>query len=293
MCAEYLKKLDLLAALGASLESEGRILNEEAEGYLYTASEEGEEVISILSKAIERSNEDVVNYLITHCTHLIQKLPFTHRIDISTDAFNKNKFDTLCDLLEYSDFPFPREFNSDFNNHERLSRIYQERIKFHEAIKNKKSKDVLDFIEKYSNLKIIYNISNKSAMCTAIDSKNFEEYYRFKSLGFEAELTENCETREFSENDKKALEDQAERQTQINADRSISDKEKAVALLSSRSLIHNRKIAKEEELKYREKIKKWFKDLYKIKICMELIDVVVQCEELKIVFDFESESVRN
>jgi len=291
ICAEYMNKVDLLAALGASLESEGRILNSE---YLYEIINEKGKVISILYKAIERSNKDVVNYLITHCTHLIQQLPFYHRIDISTAALVDKKFDVLCDLLEFSDFPFPKQFDPhSIINHERLSQICLERIKFHEAIRNKNSNEVFKFVEKYSNLKIIFSITNKSAMCTAIDCRNFEEYYRLKSRGFEAELSENCETREFTAKDKQALSDQAQRQTKINADRSISDKEKTVALLSSRSLIHNRKIAKDEELKFREKIKKWFKDLYKIEICKELLDVAVQCEELKTVFDFESESVRN
>jgi len=294
MCAEDRSKNDFLAALGAPLEGEGRILNSQAEEYLYEIIKEKGKVISILYKAVEYSNEDVVNYLITHCTHLIQQLPFYHRIDISTAAFDDKKFDVLCDLLEFSDFPFPKQFDPrSIINHERLSQICLERIKFHEAIRNKKSNEVFKFVEKYSNLKIIFSITNKSAMCTAIDCRNFEEYYRLKSRGFEAELSENCETREFTAKDKQALSDQALRQTKINADRSISDKEKTVALLASRSLIHNRKIAKHEELKYREKIKKWFKDLYKIEICKELLDVAVQCEELKIVFDFESESVRN
>lgn len=292
MCAELLTKNDLLAALGAPSEGQGRLLSKEAEKCLYeVVNEEGTDT-SILSTSVKYSNEDVINYLISNCTHLIQKLPFEHQIDISTDAFIAKKFDILCDLLEFSDFPFPKQFNASSTNHERFIQIYQDRMEFHEAIKNKNANKINKFIENNSNLRIVFSIINQSAMCTAIESKNFEEFYRFKSRGFEAELSEDCENRKsLTENDKKALSKQALTQTKINADSSISDKEKTVVLLSSRSLIHNRKYAKVEESRYRENIKKWFSDLYKLKYCKELLDVAVQCEELKIVFDFESKSV--
>ena len=49
--------------------------------------------------------------------------------------------------------------------------------------------------------------------------------------------------------------------------------------------------SKELEVVYRTKIKKWFEDLHRIPLCAKLLDAVSQCEDLKFIFDFESESV--
>jgi len=292
-CSEDGSKDDFLAALDAPLEGEGRFLNQEAEDFLSETVMEGEKVISILYTAIQYSNEDVVNYLITHCTHLIQQLPFEHRINISTAAFDDGKVDVLCDLLEYSDFPFPSNINFRSVTNERLNKIYIERKLFHEAIQHKNEADVKSFIDTHFNHKIAYDVKNQSALYKAISTKNFEEYCRLKSLGFRSEDSEKCEECEekLTQQEKSLLSKQENIQTKINADSSISDSKKSINLLSARSMIHNRKISKAEEIEYRKHIIKWLEELCKIEICKDLLDAAAQCEDLKIIFDFESFSV--
>ena len=62
-------------------------------------------------------------------------------------------------------------------------------------------------------------------------------------------------------------------------------------MLDLKTFIHNKDITEEHEAQYRQKIKKWFQDISNVKYCKELLDVVTQCENLKIIFDFESELV--
>ncbi|KAL7015365.1 hypothetical protein ACKWTF_016414 [Chironomus riparius] len=294
-CAESGSKADFLAALDAPFEGERRFFIPDADYYLCETINDNETTISVLYTAIQNSNGDVVNYLITHCTHLIELLPFEHRIDISTAAFNKEKFDVLCDLLEYSDFPFPRNIANHPVTHERLTQICKERNQFHEAIRNKIEANVNYFTDTYFNNKMAYDTNNKTALFKAITSRNFEVYCRLKSLGFKSEYSEKCEEYEskLTGREKELLSKQERIQTKINADCSISDSKKYISLLSARSLIHNRKVNKSEEIKYRKQIVKWLEELSKIEVCKAFLDAAAQCEDLKIIFDFESLSVDN
>ena len=63
-------------------------------------------------------------------------------------------------------------------------------------------------------------------------------------------------------------------------------------MLDSKISTFNKDITNEQEAKYRQKIKEWLEDISKIKFCKELLDVVTQCENFNIIFDFESELVR-
>lgn len=86
--------------------------------------EETENNQSVLLGAVENQNKEVIDYLITFWTHLIQQLLFEHQVRISTAAFDPNQLDVLCDLLEIADFPFPKDFNADdIQNHEKLQKI--------------------------------------------------------------------------------------------------------------------------------------------------------------------------
>ncbi|KAL7013391.1 hypothetical protein ACKWTF_015369 [Chironomus riparius] len=58
-----------------------------------------------------------------------------------------------------------------------------------------------------------------------------------------------------------------------------------------KTIIHKIDITKDQEAEYHQKIRNWLKDISKVKYCKELLDVVNQCENLKIIFDFESELV--
>ena len=57
------------------------------------------------------------------------------------------------------------------------------------------------------------------------------------------------------------------------------------------TIIANKDITKNQETQYHQKIQKWLEDISKVKYCKELLDVATQCENLKIIFDFEAELV--
>ena len=69
-------------------------------------------------------------------------------------------------------------------------------------------------------------------------------------------------------------------------DEALRQSNRTVSILCHKSLIHNRKVKKENEIKYRQHIKQWFEDIYKI--AQAMLDVAASCENLVIVFDFES-----
>jgi len=280
---------ELLACLGASFENNGRILSSKAQKFLSQVFDGNDnEDTSVFIIAIEKRNVEIMEYLITYCTHLIQQLPFKHQVKIAAAALNTNQFDILCDLIEIADYPFPENFQINSFNHARLSTLIDKRIEVKSAIEKENFHQIDEFISNNINLKFIYNIDNKSALTQAILSKKFAVFYYLKSLGF---LGENCDEilKKLNEEDRSNAVKQATEQRQLNVNNSLENIDKAVILLSLRSVIHNRKTSKLFEAKYREKLTKWLKDIYKI--APEMIAVASSCDKLKIIFDFESESV--
>ena len=317
-------KADLLAVLDAPFEDNGRILNDQAQNYIRYVFEddesgsESDEVEStsekasdeelgsrvdgistknedssqsVLLTAVQNSNQEIIDYLVTYWTHLIQELPVEHQIRISTAAFDTNQLDVLCDLLEYSDFPFPNDFSNtkDQQSHDRLQNIITDRIKFHEVIEQENYKEINNFTNNNLSLKFIYSPQNVTAMKKAVDSQKYKIYYYLKSFGLCASefnsLDQILDEKELSK---------ANDQAYIQKSESISDalrhESKSVLILCTRSLIHNRKVKKKDETKYRKFIKKWLEDVNKKAKIM--IDVAASCENLVIIFDFESKFVR-
>jgi len=255
-----------------------------------SSESEASSVTSVLHAAVDEKNSDVIDYLITFCTPLIQKLDLDHQTKISTTAFKSKQFEVLCDLLNIVDFPFPRNFESHVDNidDERLRLIAIDRQQFHQAIKDEKFKELQKFLEKYSNLKAIYNISNTSALRSALNEVKHPVYFYLKSFGIPETNLEDLEENLTEEELEKARLC-AEKQISKNINEARHDVNNSVFLLSTKSSIHNRKIDNKLELKYREKILKWFSEIYKI--APEMIDVAASCEDLKIVFDFDCDSV--
>ncbi|KAL7011663.1 hypothetical protein ACKWTF_014379 [Chironomus riparius] len=155
-------KSDFLAALDAQFDFDGRMLSTRAQTYLSDifyedqsddeSADESEQAQdheeasterenqnsasetsstssnshlspSVMLKAVEHKNMEVIDYLITFWTHLIQQLPFKHRIRISTVALESSQHDVLCGLLEISDFPFPENFQVESIEHVKLIKI--------------------------------------------------------------------------------------------------------------------------------------------------------------------------
>jgi len=325
-------KKNLLAALDAPFIDDGRILTLESQEYLTkiicedpeaseTLFEENEQILeedevdqsseasslestkssessdshlnpSVLFTAIQNSNREVIDYLISQCTHLIQQLPFKHQVRISTTAFESGLLDVLCDLLELSDFPFPEHFNLHSVTDERLQKIVVERNNFGFSIKKQIYTEIEHFISNNLSLRMVYNPENKTALKQAIDAKKYKVYFHLKSLGFRASEFEDYKE-VLNGNELKKANQAAAEQRRANAQNALSDANISVMLLSTRSFIHNRKINKQQEAEYRTKIKKWYEDIMKIEFGPELLYVAASCEYLRIIFDFDSDSVSN
>jgi len=318
-------KADLLAILDASFEDNGRVLSVQAQNYIQNVFDEDDESgsesdevestsekadqdqdsetdgtstqstktylsQSVLLTAVQHSNQEIIDYLVTYWTHLIQQLPVEHQIRISTTAYDDHQLDVLCDLLEFSDFPFPDGFNvsSDQVSHDRLQKIITDRIKFHEVIEQENEKEINAFIENNLSLKFIYSPQNVTAMKKAIDSKKYKIYYYLKSFGLCATEFRNLE-QVLDDKELSKSNDQAHLQkTELISD-ALRHASKSVLILCTRALIHNRKVKKEDEKKYRKSIKKWLEDINKIAGIM--LDVAASCDNVVIIFDFESKYV--
>jgi len=315
-------KANLLTILEAPAEHEGRVLSIEAQQYLsevFYEEQPGNEPTehiedteesnsdnlsiesddenhpvdesssSVLLTAIEHKNSEIIDYLITYWSHLIQLLPFDHQINISTTAFETDQLDVLCDLLEIADFPFPEDYEfDDEQEHERLRKITAQRMAFTTAIKRENFKKIDQFIDSNLSLKCAYSMDNETALTQAINLNQFGVFYYLKSLGFQGE---DCQAilNGLDKNEKKKATQQAVKQRKTNVKLALVNVHKSVLLLATRSLIHNRKIGKEQEAEYRQKIMNWLQDIHKV--APEMLDVAASCDYLKIIFDFESNTV--
>jgi len=276
-------KLELLAALDSPFGSKGKILSNRAQSYVSDAIEDDN---SVLLTAIKNTNTKLINCLINDWTHLIQQLPFEHQIKISTAAFVTNQFDVLCELLDIADYPFPKDFNPKSFNCVQLNKIISDRISLEAAVKNENIHEIAKFIDENSNLKIIYNINNKSTLQQAVDASNIKVYVFLKFKNFHStKPDENFEEAE------KEVKKYAAQQRKQNIKEGLLDYFMPINSLCNKSLIHNKKISKEQEKEYRRKIRSWYKDINKIINGSEFLNVAASCDGLKIIFDFESNTV--
>ena len=242
---------------------------------------------SVLKFATANRNFEFAKFIISNYSYLIQQLSFDGQVKISTNLYNADEFDLLCDLIEFSDYPFPNEFDKESCINDRLKNISTERVKFHDAILTGNLNEIDNFIENNENLKYVYDCNNMSAMKKALSSKQFKVYFHLKSGGFQAiHFSE-----EIDNNDMKKAEAEAIKQRLRNVKNSLKNIEIPVLMLIARSKIHNIKYNKKNEKEYRQKIKEWFKAIFKVKWGDWILKTACQCEELEIFFDFQSDSV--
>jgi len=245
---------------------------------------------SVLFLTVINSNKDVLDFLITHCRHLIRQLGYYHKVKISTTAFDKKQFDVLCDLLD-CDCPFPDNLNIELVTDDRLKKMIDDRNDFHSAIETNKLDAIRKFINKNPKIKIGYNTQNDSAIYQAICSKKFNLLYYLKSYGYYA-VEFNDFTDEISDDkEKQKATEAAHIQIRRNVRFALEHEVSSVLILETRSFIHNKKISLTTERDYRKKIRNWYNDIYNTRFGCELMDVAAQCENLKIIFDFEEETV--
>jgi len=243
----------------------------------------------VLLNAIKSRNTEVINYLITFWTLFIQHLPFDHQIKISTAAFESYQIDILCDLLDIADYPFPDNFVVNQAKNDRLRIIVDSRVEFHNAITNFNRKSIDKFIKAYPDLKIVYNIDNKSALMQSIYSRQPKAFVHLKNNFYKRGDVKLDEDDEIFVNT--LLENERERETQENISNSIPDENKSQMKMRAKTTIDNRKVD-EQTRQLRHKFKdKCYADIYKVKYGQTLIETVSQCERLQIIFYFENEYV--
>ncbi|KAL7014772.1 hypothetical protein ACKWTF_016117 [Chironomus riparius] len=221
-------------------------------------------------------------------TYSIQKLAFHDKVKFSTATFNANKFDNLCDLLKIEDFPFPEDFSSSSFNHDRLKNIVDERKKFREAIKSDDKEEIVRFSEANPDLKIAYNLDNKSALYQAFILKKTKSYLQLKSL-----LFQTSEDEKIDDNLLPITLKSKEQATEQNINRALPHSKSSLLKIIEKSKIHNTNINEITRIEYQATFEKFYEEINDAKYGQLLIDVVSSCEKLKIFFDFESESTEN
>ncbi|XP_070504130.1 uncharacterized protein [Chironomus tepperi] len=289
--AENGTKSEFLAALDVPFNSNGRMLSNRSQNFIAVefGDENPENDDSVLFRAVQNKNTEVIDYLITYWSHLIQLLPFNNQLKISTAAFETDQLDVLCDLLNIADFPFPDDFDADFVNHARLCEIIAARTNFKAAIKAEDFEKIDKFMDENLNLRLVYILNNKSALTHAIQAKKFKVFYYLKSLGFKDESCSDL-LKELSKDEKEEAIQSAVNQRKSNVNKSLPNIYKSVHKLCMQSSIHNRRISKAQEAEYCQKIMKWYADIHKV---APLMLEVASCGQLKIIFDFESDYVEN
>jgi hypothetical protein len=287
-CAETGSRSDIFALIYGFVNDEGKIDGLNAE-YLSKMMNK----TSILYTAVRESNKDLVEYLTRNCTHFIQNIPSEHQIEISSLAFLKEKYDFLCDLLQISDFPFPENFRlSDSLEHQNFRETIESRRIFHAYILSQNLKEIENYCKDNPNIKIAYDLTNNSALSQALVKKKFKSFFLLKSLGFED--TNITFYKEHIQDEDDNLKKKANRLAVVqkidNTKRSIPFEENAKYLLLTRSFIFNRRIKKPMKL-HKKKIDMWFDAIYKTEFGKVIMDVASQCGKIKIIFDFECDSV--
>ncbi|CAG9802065.1 unnamed protein product [Chironomus riparius] len=288
-CAAEGTKSDFLTAIDAKCDENGKITNYSAQSYLANLVKD----TSILTTAIKSSNKEVTHYLMKHCTDLIQQLPFEHQVESTTAAFETQQLGVLFDLLQRSDFPFPKDFKPKLITDKRILKVVDDREQLSKAIAKEDKDEISRFIKNNPSIKFGYDINNESVMNNALRLKKFQSFFHLKSHGFRAIEFNHFSEKITDDKEKKELNKFARLQRIENVKISLADKHKAVMLLATRTFIYNRQDVNENEEEHRMKIKEWYMDIYKVKFGSQLLEAASQCENLKLVFDFECDSVEN
>ncbi|XP_070505848.1 uncharacterized protein [Chironomus tepperi] len=241
---------------------------------------------SVLLTAVQNQNVKLIDYLIFNLSHLIQQLSFDHQVKISTAAYETGQLDVLCNLVNIADYPFPNNFESESTNHESLQTIINERAELEVAIKSTNMDQITKFYNANLDLKVVYSINNKSALKLAMESNNFAAYNYLHLRGF-------CTTNPNEKFVKFKRSRNVAQQRKQNVKEALPDEQWSVNLLCNRSLIHNKRISKVQEKEYRKKIRNWYEDINKIRNDKQFLDVAASCTRLKIIFDFENDTVEN
>lgn len=290
-------KQQFLTALDCYYIDQSLLFNSEVQEIkiLSTQFKDNKSYTSILLVAVKNMNEEVINCLIEHFTFLIQQIKFDHKVEISTRALLTKQINVLCDLLEFSVFPFPRNFKIDSINNDRLCQIANTRNNFHSRLMEQNvesgTDEISHLIDENLNLKTACDSNNHSIMFKALNKKKYDLYFYLKSIGFYAHEFKDYSEKIKHKGELNRVKRIAWKWEKRNFDKSLQYNSGPVLLLCLRSLIHNKKISSDQEKEYRRKIKEWYTCIYNTEFGPELLGVAAQCENLRILFDFECVSV--
>lgn len=280
-CAAEGSVKNLLAVLDIPfLDEKGISENEKLQIHL------SDERYEILSTAVKNSNHKVTDYLVINCWEAVKGLPYEHKLQISTES--SNQYELLHKLLEFCDFPFPKNFNESSRHHPMLLKVINRRKALHKAIEEDCSEDIVDEIspksfqaieiynKAYKTHKFAFDLKNNTAFYKAVNLGKFKLIQKLKYFGFEP-----TEYDEFSDICKII---------QQNIESSISPENKTIHELFIKTRIHCKDISKDKSL-YWHQIRMWIEEIYGVESFRQQLHIVAECENLKIIFDFEYESV--
>jgi len=280
--AKYGSESDILAATDGYYDNKGNIHGSILKDYLP----------NIIYIAHWNSNSPIISFLLGKCWNLIQDISFNEKVTISAALFKANKNESLSDLIRSLDFPFPNELSQQSKIDEKIQKVINERIEFHADVLTEDRQKIEDFIKKNPKLKFAFNVENKSAIGVALESKKFKSFALLRSNKFRNDEIEDINIENLTnEEDRTEARHYASVQTRMNVDISTFDGDLSILVLATKSLIYNRDEINPLEQEQRELIKKWYRAIYKTKYGSKFIDAVVQCKDLKIIFDFECKSV--
>lgn len=289
-CARNGSKNDIMAIMNFPLYDKIEELNPQIEDFFAKVDDIKK---SFLGNSIENKNKDAHDFIIKCCAKMIGKFPYSFQVAISTTAFQNKQFDYLCDLIDFCDFPFPKDSDVNAVTHDRLKNLIEERNVFNEDIKKNNAEKIDKFIKEHASLKFIYNLANSSALHQAISAKQIQLLYRLESLGLiSPEYHDYCKT-SANKNGASSAKRLAIIKRKRNVESACKNSMNTVLALSMCSFIHATKnISVDTEAEYRNFIHKWLNNIYNDADNKPHLDLVAQCENLKMVFDFQSDEVR-
>jgi len=187
-CVDEGSTSNFLAVIDINFDENGEI----QETQLKYFSDKSYKFIQIFINALLSGTQEVKEFLKKCCNNLIRKLPFHDKVRISTTAYENNKIEDLCDLLQLFDFPFPRSFDLNSITNEWLLHIIICRDNLFDDILAEDLPKIESFFQNNPNLKFAYNQKNQSAFCQALESKKFKSFSRLIDISYQ-----NLDERDF------------------------------------------------------------------------------------------------
>ena len=272
-----LKVFKILLEFREESENDNIKLEAKKQKALNLISHEGK---SLLMIAVEREEPEMIKFLIKY------GLRFTSAVSECINAFESaleiKDYILAMDILQ-ADGTYPDYFDFQTLNDvpENLKMFILSSENFHKAIKNNNKTTVEEFIAQNPKTKFAYNIKNVSAMSTALIARQFDIYSYLQSKGFSngADANHDEILKSLDYKDREAL-----KKDQGNYFRK-SDSLHIMELLTKSS------IGSDNELENFKKIQTFYEALDEIPELQTILKTVASSKNIKIVFDFNRDSV--